>query len=461
MRGHADERGRTVLSTLIIGVVIGAVVIGVFSNLAPDTVVGPICRAVSGLLGTDLGCAPPPQRDRVRRPDTCQVRRIPSAGTSYDVSFVPVGRGTGFLATRYSDGTVTLMAATGTEAGATGGLGVENALQQMRAGAKVDFGAGLVYDYGATWAFPTLAAADTFQADLHAYLDAHASGAAKPGAEGPKPPPVPSATFDTMTALGSVTDELGLALPRDARPAAAGELDRPALVAGVTPLTLWTVTNHNAGTPEDPADDARTYVADLELDVNDAISVGPGASGVVLGISLSVRKDAAGQIVDVTIVDTSEIIEVVPVPAGTPGTGFGSGISGGPQTGQLVTTETRLVLDPTDVDAQRTVREWMRGAEGYGWPGGLPAGVVDPSGASKPGDPFAVLLHERAVSSTVVHDHVTDKRGFALKVKVGLALGVDFSAHSTDSSAAYVTHRGAPATVDDRPTMDYTTCAPR
>ena len=113
VRGHADERGRTVLSTLIIGVVIGAVVIGVFSNLAPDTVVGPICRAVSGLLGTDLGCAPPPQRDRVRRPDTCQVRRIPSAGTSYDVSFVPVGRGTGFLATRYSDGTVTLMAATG------------------------------------------------------------------------------------------------------------------------------------------------------------------------------------------------------------------------------------------------------------------------------------------------------------------------------------------------------------
>lgn len=453
------------LNTLIIGAVIGAVVIGIFSNLAPGNVIGPICRAVSGILGTDLGCAPAPQRDGDRRPDTCQVRRVPSAGTSYDVSFARASRGTGFLVTRYSDGTVTLMAATGTEAGATGGLGVENALHQMLAGAKVDFGAGLVYDYGATWAFPTLAQADAFQADLHAYLDAHGSGV-KPGTEGPKPPPVPSATFDTMTALGSVTDELGLALPQDAVPPRSGELDRLGLVAGITPLTLWTVTNHNAGTPDEPADDARTYVADLELDVNDAVSVGPGASGVVLGISLSVRKDAAGQIVDVTIVDTSEITEVVPVPAGTDaagkqGTGFGSGISGGPQTGQLVTTETRLVLDPTDVAAQRTVREWMSGADAYGWPGGLPASVVDPSGAPKPGNPFAVLLHERAVSSTVVHDHVTDKRGFALKVKVGLALGVDFSAQSTDSSAAYVTYRGAPASVDDRPTMDYTTCAPR
>ena len=83
--------------------------------------------------------------------------------------------------------------------------------------------------------------------------------------------------------------------------------------------------------------------------------------------------------------------------------------------------------------------------------------MVDPP-AADPDDPFAMLLHNSATSSTIAYDQVSDVAGFALNVKFGLAFGVDFSMESSQTSASEATYLGAPRPDGTRPVIDYSEC---
>ena len=58
------------------------------------------------------------------------------------------------------------------------------------------------------------------------------------------------------------------------------------------------------------------------------------------------------------------------------------------------------------------------------------------------GDPFQNLMYTNATVSNVEYANVTDKTGFALEVKIGVAFGVDFNLETTDSEAEDATYLG-------------------
>ena len=74
------------------------------------------------------------------------------------------------------------------------------------------------------------------------------------------------------------------------------------------------------------------------------------------------------------------------------------------------------------------------------------------------GDPFQNLMYTNATVSNVEYANVTDKAGFALEVKVGVAFGVDFSLESTDSKAQAATYLGTPGADGVRPPVDFPEC---
>ena len=98
----------------------------------------------------------------------------------------------------------TIVSRVATEIGATGGFGADAAWGQLEAGAKVDFGANVEFDYGSTWHFEDMAQAERFREQLDDYLydqwamthPACAMGVCMPRPTlGAEPPPVPTTKF--------------------------------------------------------------------------------------------------------------------------------------------------------------------------------------------------------------------------------------------------------------------------
>ena len=227
------------------------------------------------------------------------------------------------------------------------------------------------------------------------------------------------------------------------------------------------MTNDNGGTPDDPDDDRRTYVTDMSLnsEVTGQIGLATGGVGSMIGMSYAITKDSDGNIVEIQIVSTSEVTVQsggtgggeVTQGEGAGQTGGGGSVSGGTTDGDVVVTETTLAIDPDDAASQQTVRDWMGGDGDYQWPGLVSLNMVDPSTAD-PTDPFAMLLHNSATSSTIAYDEVTDTAGFALNVKFGLAFGVDFSMENSETTASEATYLGAPRPDGTRPVIDFSEC---
>ena len=124
----------------------------------------------------------------------------------------------------------------------------------------------------------------------------------------------------------------------------------------------------------------------------------------------------------------------------------------------MVVTENVLDLDPADAATQQVVTDWLGGTGNYEWPGLVSLNAVDPSVAD-PSDPFAMLMHTEATSSSVAYDKVTDVQGFALNVKFGLAFGADFTMERLGDDR----HRGrlprGPSKPDGtRPAVPYEAC---
>lgn len=484
MRHTTIERGQIGLEYAGVAVLIAGVVAAIALTMSTTDIQARVCRAVSDILSTDLGCSagpadeqePPPEQ--TFEPEKCKIHQT---GDKYSgavkIGFIKIGENAGFVVTEYSDGSVTMMATNGGEIGATGGFGADVAWSQMEAAAKVDFGGGLKFDYGSTWHFEDMPQAEQFRGQLDDYLFDQWSlthpvcspmGACFPRPiNGAEPPPVPSTTFGGVQTTGEVSGKLGIDATTGTAPLTQAQMTDQGFVAKLSGASKWTVTNDNGGTADDPADDTRTYVTDLSLnsELTGQIMLATGGTGSLLGVSYSVKQDAQGNIVQVKIASTAEVT------SSTGGTGTGKvtqgsgddkssgggSVSASTTTGDVVVTETTLSLDPTDQASQQIVTDWMGGSGGHAWPGLIKVNTIDPSTAD-PNDPFSQLMHDKALSSTIAYDHVTDKAGFALNVKFGLAFGVDFSMQNDETTAVAATYLGPPGADGVRPDLDYTAC---
>ncbi|MGE9809220.1 hypothetical protein [Janibacter sp. G1551] len=472
----------------VAGVITAAFLVGaVFIAISPQSadIRGAVCCAVGQVVQTDLGCAPGggdtedealPPTDQDFEPEKCKIHETGDEYSSViKIGFIEIGENAGFVVTEYSDGTVTMMATNGAEIGATGGFGADAAWGEMEAEAKIDFGGGVTFDYGSTWSFENQDQANEFRDDLDAYLmyqyqithPTCAMGTCIPYM-GPSvdPPPVPSTTFGGIGVNGDVTGDLGISAGSDT-PLSTTQLTDQGFSASLSPQAQWTVTNDNGNTPDDASDDTRTYVTDMSLngELTGQVGLATGGGGSMVGMSLSVKKDADGNIIEIQIVSTSEVTsagggegEAEVNNGGTPTRNGGSGsINAGSTNGDVVVTETTLALDPENAEQQQIATDWLGGTGNYEWPGLISLNDANPAQAD-PDDPFGTLLFENATSSSIAYDHVTDVAGFALNVKFGMAFGVDFSMENSETTATEATYLGAPRADGTRPVLDYTEC---
>lgn len=480
------ERGATAAEyvgiVLLVGVVIAALALTVNSSAVNPEIRRAWCL-ITGAGGggcdggsTEAGPEDTPT-DEDFEPDKC---RIHETGDKYSsvikIGFIKIGENAGFVVTEYSDGTVTMMATNGSEIGATGGFGADAAWGQLEAGAKIDFGGGLKFDYGSTWNFESKAQADSFRKQLDDYLFDQWSmthpvcgmGVCMPRpVKGVKPPPVPSTTFGGIAVTGEVNAQLGISATTGTAPLTEAKMTEQNVSGALSADSKWTVTNDNKGTPDDARDDTRTYVTAMTLNpkLTAQIGLATGGYGSMVGMSLAITKNADGKITQVKIVSTSEVTDssggkgggTVSNGSGDDKTSGGGSISGGTTDGDVVVTENVLALDPSDAATQQVVTDWLGGSGNYEWPGLVSLGAVDPSVAD-PSDPFAMLMHTDATSSTVAYDKVTDVQGFALNVKFGLAFGADFSMESSETTATEAAYLGAPRPDGTRPVVPYEAC---
>jgi hypothetical protein len=470
------------IAALVVGMVVFAI------SPAGADVRTHVCKAVASVFQLEAGCgddgsgddeenAEEPPDDETFEPEKCKIHETGDEySTVVKIGFIEIGENAGFVVTEYSDDTVTMMATNGAEIGATGGFGADAAWGELEAGAKVDFGAGVEFDYGSTWHFENADQAESFREQLDDYLyDQWAMthpvcspmGMCIPRpTKGTDPPPVPTTTFAGVKLTADVSSELGISATSGPGPTQAS-LTQQGIAAQIGASSNWTVTNDNGGTPDDPDDDRSTYVTAMSLnsEVTGQIGLATGGVGSMVGMSYAITKDSDGNIVEIQIVSTSEVTAQsggtadgeVTQGDGPGQTGGGGSVNGGTTDGDVVVTETTLAIDPDDAASQQTVRDWMGGDGDYEWPGLISLNMVDPSTAD-PADPFAMLLHNHATSSTIAYDKVTDVAGFALNVKFGLAFGVDFSMENSDTTATEATYLGAPRPDGTRPVIDFSEC---
>lgn len=468
----------------VAALVVGLIAVAISSPAAD--VRGHVCRAVADVFNLDASCSgggddgetETGDPDQEFEPEKCKIHETGDEYSSViKIGFIEIGENAGFVVTEYSDGTVTMMATNGSEIGATGGFGADAAYGELEANASVDFGGGLKFDYGSTWTFESQEQADEFREQLDDYLMDQWSmthpvcgptGMCIPRpTTGAEPPPVPSTTFGGIALTGEVSADLGISLTSGTTPLTQAELTQQGVAGSISGDAHWTVTNDNNNTPDDPSDDTRTYVTDMSLnsEVTGQIGLATGGVGSMVGMSYSIKKDADGNIIEVQIVSTSQVdssggagaeVEVNQGQGKNQNSGGGS-VTDTTTDGDVVVTETTLAIDPGDSASQQIVQDWMGGDGDFAYPGLIKLNMVDPSQAD-PNDPFAMLLHNNATSSTIAYDHVSDVEGFALNVKFGLAFGVDFSMENSETTATEATYLGAPRPDGTRPVLDYTEC---
>lgn len=491
LRG-SGERGVTSLEYVGFIAVAAVVVSTVALGVVQGDVGTHVCKAIGSIFRQDLACAAggsggdddatDSMTDENFEPEKCKLHEIGDKYSSaIKIGFVKIGENSGFVVATYSDGTVTMTATDGSELGAVAGVGADASWDKVKLGLKVDFGADVSFDYGSTWTFENQAQADAFKSQLNDYLyDQWAmrhpmcSGAmcVMPKLTGAEPPPVPSTSISGFATTGEVSLQLGVSRTTgepevwEDNPE-QGEMTTLGVAGQLTEDRQWTITNDNNNTPDDASDDTRTYVTDLTLNTETTgqIALATGGTGEMEGLSYSITKDAKGNIIEVQIVSTSQVTTIAGKTVDgekSQGTGDSKTSGGGSMTnettkGDVVVTETTLVIDPSDTGAQQVVRDWMGGDGDFDYPGLVKLDMIDPSTAD-PSDPMSMLLHNKATSSTIAYDNVTDVKEFALNVKLGVALGVDLSIENSESTATEATYLGAPRPDGTRPVLDYTEC---
>jgi hypothetical protein len=453
-----------VSAVAIASVLVGALVVALTGVRIEGIAERAICsvKAVLGGGGCSLGdTTPPPQKPPFDpKPKKCKTaEHSEKVNSEIQIAFLKIGENAGFLQTTYSDGTVTFTATDGAEVGVTGGFGGKLDIGKLEGGVKVDFGAGLKFEYGSTWTFKNADEANAMRKQLDEYLMEQemlrhdTSGgyaiylAIRGATDPPKPPSQQVSTFEVN---GDVGAKVGLSLPFDTDPNSS---------SGIPNLTLAEAGLKFGGSRKwtqivDNITGATTWTTNGEVFGQVSGQGGPLAGELkgVLGSSLSITRDKSGKITKVSLVTSREGKATGTVNSGQKDLGGNASHSGSASTVTVTTT----TLDVA-TDAQRAlVNAW------------LAAQANDPDGAVTPqtyypdqlvpGDAFQSLLYTNATVSNVQYSNVTDKDGFAAEVKIGVAFGIDLSLETSDSKATEATYLDIPGQDGTRPPVNFDDC---
>lgn len=429
---------------------VGAIVV-TFSGLRIEAIAERAICSVKAILGGS-GCSatqgnqPPTTPPLDPKPEKCKItEHSEKVNSEIKIAFIKIGENAGFIETTYSDGTVTYTATDGAEVGLTGGFGGKLDIGKLERGVKVDFGAGVTFEYGSTWVFKNADEAEEMREQLDKYLVEQetlrhdTSGgyaiylAIRGATDPPKPPSQQVSTFEVEIEAGA---KVGLSLPWDPDP--DSESGVPNLTLAEAGLKFggsgkWTqIVDNRAGTT--------TWTTGGEVFGQLGAQAGPVAGELkgVLGSSMSITRDKDDQITKVTLVTTREGRATGTLNSGQSDLGGNVSDSNSASVVTVTTTTLRVTTD----DQRALVNDW------------LDAQADDPDGAVSPqtyypdrlvpGDAFQNLMYTNATVSNVEYSNVSDKQGFAAEVKIGVAFGVDLSLETTDSRATDATYLDVP-----------------
>lgn len=428
-----------------------------------------LCKAVNTILNNDGTCTalPAPQpNDKDYEPDKCKFNE---KGESYNskvkIFFIEIGENAGFVVTQYSDGTVEMTATDGGSLGLTGGVGADASFGKLSAGAKVDFGAGVKFDAGSTWKFKNMDDANSFKKQLNDYLAQQISmrygGSCWWWCK--DAPRTPDKTISSISAFGDVKGTLGIDLTSSSG-SGKGKQEQsiPAaeVVGKISGDSKWAVsTDNNAKTT--------TYTTSLSLTPSVSSQLWTSTFGVkaTKSVSVSITKDKDGKITNITFASTTEgSINTGVSAGGKTSTGTGKGKTGGGgsvgssgEASQATVITSSLDIDPDDAAAQKTVTDWLGGDSDYSIAGAIAAGSLNPAAANQ-SDPFQKLMHDQGKVSAITYDNIKDIDEFGLNVKIGIALGFDFSLEQSESQAVDANYLGAPDAAGTRHPVAFTDC---
>ncbi|SEP70175.1 hypothetical protein [Microlunatus flavus] len=379
------------------------------------------------------------------KPAKCKVgEHGEKVNSEIKIAFVKLGENAGFVETTYSDGTVTYTATDGASIGLTGGFGGKLDIGKVERGAKVDFGGDFKVDYGSTWVFKNADEAAKMRKQLDDYLAEQEIIKHDPmyaikflWSDPKEPPKPPQQTVSTIEVAGSVEGKVGLSLPWKQDPGSTSGVPNLALADFGLKFggsEKWTqITDNVAGT--------KTYTTTGEGygQVNGTVGPYAGELKGVLGSSMSVTRDKDNQVTKITLTTTREGKATSTVNFGQKDLG-GKGSDADSASHVTVSTASLDVSTPEQrALADAWLAEQASDPDAYVSPETFyPDKLVD-------SDPFQNLMYTNATVSNVQYDNVSDKQGFAAEVKVGIALGVDFSLETSDSKAVDATYLGAPA----------------
>jgi hypothetical protein len=430
-----------------------------------DIVKKAICKVATavGMGGSCPGGStdpntPPQDPPSNPKPARCKVSEHgEKVNAEVKIVFIKIGENAGFIETTYSDGTATYTATDGASLGATGGFGTKLDIGKVERGAKVDFGAGLRFDYGSTWTFKDAEEAKAMREQLDAYLLEQEMLRHDPNypliwlVQKPKEPPKPPS--QSVTAIETTLDAegtLGLSLPFDSDPNDKSGIPNLSLAdAGVKFGTSgkWTQIHDNLT-------GNTTYTTGGETFGQLTGNVGPygGELKKILGSSMSITRDKDNNIVKVTLVTTNEGKATSSVNGGQ--VDLGGKASDSDSASSLTVTTTSL--DVKTPEQQALVNQWLAAqqtdANGYVSPETFfPDRLV-------PGDAFQNLMYTNATVSNVEYNNVSDKSGFAAEVKLGVAFGIDLSLETNDSRAVDATYLDIPGSDGIRAPVDFPEC---
>ncbi|MFC7624042.1 hypothetical protein [Microlunatus sp. GCM10028923] len=398
-----------------------------------------ICDLVNA-FGTTCVVSPPgttPDPGFDPKPERCTVtRKSEKVNSEIKIAFIKIGENAGFIETTYSDGRVTYTATDGGSIGVTGGVGAKLDVGKLEAGAKVDFGAGVEFDYGSTWVFKNADEAKAMKEQLNTYLaeqlslkhDTYGGYAIYLAIKGATPPPKPpDQTVSNVKVDRNVTGSVGIDLPwdsnKDKTPSGdENKTEIPNLELAKAGIKFGTSDTWTQLTDNKTGD--TTWTTNGEVYGEGEAAVGPYGKKLdgLLGSSLAITRNKDGKIIRVVITTTRKGGASTSVKTGQEKLG-GAGKDENGSTDATVTTTTLKVTD----DKQRAVVDgWL--AQG---------GIVSPETALPdrlvPNDTLQNLMYTNATVSNVQYDNVIDKTGFAAEVKLGVAFGVDFSLETENS----------------------------
>lgn len=469
LRDAGRERGAGALeyaaATALAAVMVGSVALtannGQIGAVIPEAVCQVQKAAKFGSCTAPTPTTPPSTNPPLDpKPPKCRVsRKSEKVNGVVKIGIFKFGENAGFVETVYSDGTVTYTVTDGATIGLETGFGGKFDIGKVKAGAKVDFGGGLKFDYGSTWTFANQDEADAMRTQLDDYLLQQQT--LKRDDSGGyalyltlfdkwvDPPKPPNQSVSTVTLEGDIGARVGIVPPWAKKPKEGDPPPKPGTKPNIN-LANGGLKFGGSGkwtTVHDSTTGNTTYTTSGEGYGSFVGQLGPvdGEGRALYGQDVSITRDKNGKVVKIEFTTTRESSLNG---KGKIGTGKGNA-SGSKKSANAEVVTTTLNVE---TDAQRAVvDDWINND------GRLNDARLNPDRPDS-SDPFQMLLYNNAQVSTVQYNNITDTTGFAAEVKLGLTLGVDFSLETATSRAVSASYLGLPDAGGVRQPVDNPEC---